>query len=110
MLRRRRIAGHAAPTPPTVIGTVDAPLICRPQLSGFLAGAEQRRNCAGWLRSASAHALPAIASETPIQAAIRAASDVRGVRSGLSLYHDALRLSRIYRDASQVDDFETGSG
>ena len=79
MLRGRRIADRAAPTLPAIIRTVHAALIRGPQLSAFRAGAEQRRDCAGWLRPAVADALPTLASETAIQPAIRAASHVRGV-------------------------------
>ena len=81
-LRGRGIADRAAPTLPAIIRTVHAALIRGPQLSAFRAGAEQRRDGAGWLRPAVADALPTLASETAIQPAIRAASHVRGVRSG----------------------------
>jgi hypothetical protein len=60
------------------------------------AGAEQRRDGAGWLRPASAHALPTLAGDTSIQPAIRAASDVRGVRSRRG-HQDDLRLLGIDR-------------
>jgi hypothetical protein len=72
-LRRRRIAHHAAPTLPAIIRTMHAALIRGPQLSGFRAGAEQRcDDCAGWLRPAVADTLPALASDTAIQPAVRA--------------------------------------
>ena len=79
MLRGLGIADRPAPTLPAIIRTVHAAFIRGPQLSAFRAGAEQRRDCAGWLRPAVADALPTLASETAIQPAIRAASHVRGV-------------------------------
>src|ERR671911_3228215 len=97
MLWRRRVADDAAPAFSTIVRTVHAALIGGPHLSRFCAGAEQRRDCAGWLRPAVADALPApldfrsgrpepsrraLAREAAIQAAIRAATHVRGVRSG----------------------------
>ena len=85
VLRRRRIAELAAPTFPAVVRTVHAAIIRGPQFAAFRSGAEQRRDCAGWLRPAVADAFPAVGSETAIQPAIRAASHVRGVRSGRGL-------------------------
>src|ERR671922_2177920 len=107
MLRRRRIADDAAPTIPTIVRTVHAALIGGPHLSRFRAGAEQRRDCAGWLWPTGADALPALGSDTAVQPTIRTASHVRGVRSGRRRYHDAVRFSRIERHAAQVANFET---
>src|ERR687887_2485075 len=107
MLRRRRIAGDAAPALSAIVGAVHAALIGGPHLSTFRAGAGQRRDCAGWLWPTVADALPALGSDTAIQPAIRTASHVRGVRSGRRRYHDAVRFSRIDRDAAQVTDLET---
>src|SRR5918993_2112656 len=107
MLRRRRIADDGAPTFSTIVRTVHAALIGGPHLSGFRAGAKQRRDCAGWLWPTVADALPARGSDTAIQPAIRTASHVRGVRSGRRRYHDAVRFSRRDRHAAQVADLET---
>src|ERR671934_137662 len=109
MLRRRRVAGEAAPAVSTIVRTVHAALIGGPHLSRFRARAEQRRDCAGWLWPTVADALPALGSDTAIQPAIRTASHVRGVRSGRRRYHDTVRFSRIDRDAAQVADLETGA-
>jgi hypothetical protein len=70
MLRRVRVAGHAAPTLPAILRTVRAALIRSPQLVAFGAGAEQRRDCARWLRPAVAHAFPAFVTDPTIQPAI----------------------------------------
>src|SRR5919204_2988637 len=107
MLRRRRVADDAAPAFSAIVRTVHATLIGGPHLSRFRAGAEQRRDCAGWLWPTVADALPALGSDTAIQPAIRTASHVRGVRSGRRRYHDAVRFSRIDRYAAQVADLET---
>src|SRR5919109_1685647 len=107
MLRRRRVADDAAPAFSTIVRTMDAALIGGPHLARFRAGAEQRRDCAGWLWPTVADALPALGSESAIQPAIRSASHVRGVRSGRRRYHDAVRFSRIDRHAAQVADLET---
>jgi hypothetical protein len=56
MLRRRRITDGAAPTFSSIVRTVHAALIGGPHLSRFCAGAEQRRDCAGWLRPIGADA------------------------------------------------------
>src|ERR671935_2866363 len=109
MLRRRRVAGDAGPAFSAIVGAVHAALIGGPHLTGFRAGAEQRRDCAGWLWPTVADALPALRSDTAKHPAIRTASHVRGVRSGRRRYHDAVRFSRIDRDAAQVADLETGA-
>src|SRR6266508_3834972 len=109
MLRRRRIADDAAPTVSTIVRPVHAALIGGPHLSRFRAGAEQRRDCDGWLWPTGADALPALGSESAIQPAIRSASHVRGVRSGRRGYHDDVRLPRIDRHAAQVGNLETGA-
>src|SRR4029453_14762569 len=49
MLRRRRVADDTAPAVSTIVRTVHAALIGGPHLSRFRAGAEQRRDLAGWL-------------------------------------------------------------
>jgi hypothetical protein len=107
MLRRRRVAGDAAPTFSAIVRQVHAALIGGPHLSRFRAGAKQRRDCAGWLWPTGADALPALGSEPAIQPAIRTASHVRGVRPGRRRYHDAVRFPRIERHAAKVADLET---
>src|SRR5919106_2336523 len=107
MLRRRRVDDDAAPAFSTIVRTMDAALVGSPHLSRFRAGAEQRRDCAGWLWPAGADALPSLGSDTAVQPAIRTASHVRGVRSGRRRYHGAVRISRIERHAAQVADLET---
>src|SRR4051812_48630806 len=67
MLRRGGITNRATPAPPLIIGTVHAALIRGPQLSGFAAGAEQRRNCDGWLWPSVKHSFPSIVTNTPIE-------------------------------------------
>src|SRR5919204_5662838 len=62
MLRRLRVPGDAAPAFSTILRTVHAALIGGPHLSRFRAGAEQRRDCAGWLCPTVADALPAFSS------------------------------------------------
>src|SRR5919106_2423996 len=109
MLRRRRVADDAAPAFSTIVRTVHAALIGGPHLSRFRAGAEQRRDCAGWLWPTVADGLPALGSESAIQPTIRSAGHVRGVRSGRRRYHDDVRLPRIDRHAAQVADLETGA-
>src|SRR4030095_11119905 len=110
MLRGRGIADRATPALPAIRGTMHAALIRGPQLSALHPGAEQRRDGAGWLRPAVAHALPTPSSETPIQPAIRAASHVRGVRAGRRRDNDDLRLLRIDCHATQVTDVEADAG
>ena len=110
MLRRRRITARLAPTLSTVIRTVHAAFISRPQLSAACAGAEQRRNCGRRLRPAVAYALPTLARETPEQSAIRAAGDIRGVRTGRGRNNDNVRVLRIDRHAPQVADLEPRAG
>src|SRR5687768_13854360 len=106
MLRRRRVAADAAPAFSAIVRQVHAALIGGPHLSRFVAGAEQRRDCAGWLWPAVAHAFPTPLdfgsgrSDTAIQPTIRAASHVRGVRSGRRRYHDDLRLPWIDGDTA----------
>src|SRR5918993_2412220 len=109
MLRRRRVADVAAPAFSTIVRTVHAALIGGPHLSRFRAGAEQRRNCAGWLWPTVADGLPAFGNESAIQPTIRSAGHVRGVRSGRRRYHDDVRLPRIDRHAAQVADLETAA-
>ena len=88
-----------------------AALIGGPQLSGFAAGAEERRDCAGRLWPAVPDALPALSSETAIQLAIRAAGHVRGVLKLLNglpqIPADELRVqstrSRVYVFKAKFD-------
>src|SRR5687768_18481669 len=108
MLRRLRVAGDAAPALSAIVRTVHAALIGGPYLSRFRAGAEQRRDCAGWLWPTVADGLPAFGSESAIQPTIRSAGHVRGVRPGRR-YHDDVRLPRIDCHAAQVADLETAA-
>src|SRR4029453_7582446 len=110
MLRGRGIADRATPALPAIRGPMHAALIRGPQLSAFHPGAEQRRDGAGWLRPAVAHALPTLSSDAPIQTAIRAASHVRGVRAGRRRDNDDVRLLRIDCHAAQVTDVEADAG
>src|SRR5437879_4911270 len=80
MLRGRGIADRVAPSLPAIIGSVHATFIRGPQLSALHAGAEQRRDGAGWLRPTVVDALPTSASQTTIHPPVRTASYVRGVR------------------------------
>jgi hypothetical protein len=66
MLWGRGIAARAAPALPAIVGTMHAALIGGPQLAALHAGAEQRCDGTGRFRPAVAHALPALARETPI--------------------------------------------
>ena len=82
MLRRCLIANNVAPALSAIIRAVYAAFIRGPEFAGFRSRAEQRRDCAGWLRPAVAHAFPAVASDASIHTAIRAAGDIGGAGAG----------------------------
>jgi hypothetical protein len=88
---------RGAPTFSTVVRTVHAALIGGPHLSWFCAGAEQRRDCAGWLRPAVANALPALATEPAIQLAIRPPATYAVYGPDDAVTHDDVRLPRLDR-------------
>ena len=109
MLRRRRVADRRGANSSRHHPTGARRAHPRPTTLRLRAGAEQRRDCVGWLRPTVAHAFPTLERDTAVQPAIRAASDVCGVRTGRGRYHDDVWVPRIDRHAAQVADLETGA-